>query len=208
MEKNIEWLGHASFRITSKEGKIIYLDPWKLNTGKKADLILITHDHFDHLSVDDVAKIRKPETEIVTTPDGAGKLTGKIISVQPGEKVTAAGFEVEVVPAYNTRPDRQDYHPKSKNWVGYIVNVDGVRIYHTGDTDVIPEMSGLKPDIALIPCGGTYTMDAKEAVEAAEKICPRLVIPMHWGDVAGSKKYAEEVAKSFSGDVKILDVNS
>lgn len=206
MEKNIEWLGHASFRITSKNGKVVYIDPWKLKTGTKADLILITHDHFDHLSPEDVEKIQKPDTEIVTTPDGAKKLRGKVQRVNPGDKITASGFEVEAVPAYNTRPDRQNYHPRGNKWVGYIVNVDGVKIYHTGDTDVIPEMSDLKPDIALLPCGGTYTMDAKEAVEAARKICPKLVIPMHWGDVAGSKNDAEEVQKSFSGKVKILEV--
>jgi L-ascorbate metabolism protein UlaG (beta-lactamase superfamily) len=208
MEKNIEWLGHASFRITSKEGKVIYIDPWKLRTSKKADLILVTHDHYDHLSPEDVEKIGKPDTEIVTTPDGAGKLKGKVKSVKPGDKITAAGFPVEVVPAYNTRADRQDYHPKNNNWVGYIIEVDGVRIYHLGDTDVIPEMTGLKPDVALLPCGGTYTMDWKEAVDAAQKIVPKLVIPMHWGDIVGSKQDAQNLGKVYMGEVKILEIAS
>ncbi|MCX5867105.1 MAG: MBL fold metallo-hydrolase [Proteobacteria bacterium] len=208
MTKNIEWLGHASFRITSKDGKVIYIDPWKLKTKKKADLILITHDHYDHLSPEDVEKISQPGTEIVTTPDGAGKLKGKVKTVKPGDKIKAAGFEIQVIPAYNTKADRQGFHPKDKNWVGYIVTVDGVRIYHPGDTDLIPEMTNLKPEVAFIPCGGTYTMDWKEAIDAAQKIAPKVLIPMHWGDIVGTKQDAQNISKIYMGEVKILEIVS
>ncbi len=199
MVENIRWLGHASFRIS--DGKIVYLDPWKLADGEKADLILITHSHYDHCSREDIGKIQKPETEIIAPADAARQLTGNVKIVKPGDKITAAGIEIEVVCAYNLK---KSFHPKAAGWVGYILTIEGKRIYYTGDTDLIPEMEGITADIVLVPIGGTYTMDAREAAEAVKLIKPEIAIPMHYGDIVGSSRDAEEFERLASCPVKIL----
>lgn len=192
--KKIHWLGHASIRIDAS--KTIYFDPWKIKGGKQADLILITHDHYDHCSPDDVKKIQGKETVIVTVKGCADQLKGNIKIVKPGDKIEPfKGVKVEVVPSYNRA---KQFHPKAKGYAGYIVEVDGVRVYHAGDTDFIEEMKTFKVDIALLPVGGTYTMDWKDAVEAARALNPKVAIPIHWGDIVGS----EEDAKSFCDALK------
>ena len=151
MTANIHWLGHDSFRIDG-EGLVIYLDPYKLKEGPKADLILITHDHQDHASPADVAKIQKPDTVIVTIAKAAEKLTGEIKTVKPGDELTVKGVKIKAVPAYNVNKFRSPgvpFHPKEAGHVGYVLTVKGVRIYHTGDSDFIPEMKGLAPDVAF-----------------------------------------------------------
>lgn len=199
--KKIHWLGHATTRIDAE--KIIYIDPWKLkDNAKKADIILITHDHFDHCVPSDVKKIQKIDTTIVTVKDCAGKLSGDVKVVKPGDKITVKGIEIEAVPAYNVN---KDFHPKSKGWVGFIVTIEGVKIYQAGDTDVTDEMKQLKVDIALLPVGGTYTMTANEAATAANIFKPKVVIPMHWGDIVGSKADAEAFRKAFAGETVILE---
>lgn len=199
--KKIHWLGHATTRIDAD--KVIYIDPWKLKEGaKKADIILITHDHFDHCVPVDVKKIQKDDTTIVTVKDCADKLSGDIKIVKPGDKISVKGIEIEAVPAYNVN---KDFHPKSKGWVGFIVTVDGVKIYQAGDTDMTEEMKKLKVDIALLPVGGTYTMTANEAATAANIFKPKVVIPMHWGDIVGSKADAEAFKKAFTGETVILN---
>ncbi len=203
MAENIFWLGHDSFRL--KGEKVVYIDPWKLNAdAEKADLILVTHDHHDHFSADDIAKISKSETVVVAPKVVADKLGGKPTVVKPGDKISAAGVAIEVVPAYN--PNKQ-FHPKSAGHVGYIVTLNGKRIYHSGDTDLIPEMATLKADIALLPVSGTYVMNATEAAEAAKAIKPGLAIPMHWGDptVVGTRADAEEFKRLAGVPVEILE---
>ncbi|NVM00851.1 MAG: MBL fold metallo-hydrolase, partial [Candidatus Helarchaeota archaeon] len=149
MLENLHWLGHASFKITGE--KIIYIDPYQLKgENEKADIILITHSHFDHCSPGDVEKIQKSSTVIVATPDCRSDLSGNVKTVKPGDKITVEGVGIEAVPAYNVN---KEFHPKSKNWVGYIVTVKGERIYHAGDTDKIPEMGDIKADIVLLPVG-------------------------------------------------------
>ncbi|MEA3485598.1 MAG: MBL fold metallo-hydrolase, partial [Candidatus Aerophobetes bacterium] len=170
---NIKWLGHASFKIT--DGKIIYIDPWNLKKKGQANIILVTHPHYDHLSIADISKIQGKETVIITTADGAEKLKGNIRRVKPGDSLTIKEIEIEVVPAYNIG---KNFHPKEKGWVGFIIKIGGKRIYHSGDTDFIPEMEKLKVDIALLPIGGTYTMNAEEAARAAKAISPEIAIPM------------------------------
>jgi len=203
MLEKIHWLGHASFRIDGP--KVIYIDPWKLpqsTLSKKADMILVTHSHFDHFSKEDIEKIRTNNTVLFLSRDVAGKMKGNVISMEPGKKVEKDGITVEAVPAYN--PNKK-FHPKKEGWMGYIVTVGGVRIYHAGDTDFIPEMKELKNiDIALLPIGGTYTMDAKEAAEAANAFKPAVVIPMHWGDIIGSEKDVETFKKLFHGKTHVL----
>lgn len=203
MAENIFWLGHDSFRLVGE--KVVYVDPWKLGAGAaKADLILITHDHYDHLSKDDIAKISRSDTAVVGPPAVALKLGGKTIVAKPGDRLTAAGIAVEVVPAYN---QTKQFHPKSAGFVGYIITLNHRRIYHAGDTDLIPEMAQIKTDIALLPVSGTYVMTAGEAAEAANTIQPALAIPMHYGDpdVVGTRSDAEEFKRLAKVPVEILD---
>jgi L-ascorbate metabolism protein UlaG (beta-lactamase superfamily) len=199
----IHWLGHDTFRFDAE--KVIYTDPFKIKDGKKADIILITHEHFDHCSPEDVDKIVKDKTIIVTTADCRDKLKGKgeIKVVKPGDKLTVEGVEIEAVPSYNTN---KNFHPKANNWVGYIFNVKGIRIYIAGDTDYIPEMKNFKVDVALLPVSGTYVMTAEEAVKAALDIKPKIAIPMHYGEIVGSDADAKKFANALSGkiEVKIL----
>ncbi|MBI4314281.1 MAG: MBL fold metallo-hydrolase [Candidatus Omnitrophica bacterium] len=191
-EKGIEWLGHASFRI-EKAKKVVYIDPWRLaSEPHDADVILITHSHFDHLSVEDVLKVAKPSTVLVGPPDCIQDLAESIATVRrvkPGESLELDGVTVEVVPAYNTN---KMHHPKSKNWAGYVVEMGKERVYHAGDTDVIPEMRELENiDVALLPVSGTYCMTAEEAATAAALINPKMAIPMHYGSLVGTERDAE-----------------
>jgi L-ascorbate metabolism protein UlaG (beta-lactamase superfamily) len=202
---NIHWLGHASFRIQDG-ATTIYVDPWKLGpNAPKADVVLITHGHSDHFSPDDIGKIAQPATIFVAPPDVAGKLTGKkVLTAKPGETNDVGKVKVAAVAAYNIN---KQFHPKANGWVGYVVTLSsGERIYHSGDTDAIPEMKTVQADVALMPCGGTYTMTAREMAEAANAFKPAILIPMHWGDIVGSKADAEAVAKIFKGKTVIKPV--
>ncbi len=197
--KKIVWLGHDAFRVEAE--KRIYIDPYQIESGPKADVILITHDHFDHCSPEDVAKIQQADSVIVTEKDSAKKLKGDVRVVRPGESVTVDGIRVEAVPAYNT--DKQ-FHPKANGWLGFIVEIDGVRLYHAGDTDFIPEMHDFKTDIALLPVSGTYVMTADEAVQAALAMKPALAIPMHYGAIVGGQTDAERFKEALSGKVEVV----
>lgn len=198
MAKKIKWLGHDGFRIDATQ--TIYVDPFEIEAGPEADLILISHEHYDHCSVDDVVKIQKPETVIVTEKDSAKKLSGDIRIVKPGDAVTIGEVRIEAVPAYNT--DKQ-FHPKANRWLGFIVQIEGVRIYHAGDTDFIPEMTDFTADIALLPVSGTYVMTADEAVDAALAIEPGLAIPMHYGAIVGGKSDAEQFQNGLAGKIEV-----
>ncbi|MDI7275267.1 MAG: MBL fold metallo-hydrolase [Anaerolineae bacterium] len=200
MLKNIHWLGHASFRIG--DDKTIYIDPWQLKEFQPADIILITHEHSDHCSPEDVRKLRGPSTTVIATGDCAAKLGGDVLVVKPGDKVTVQGIAVEAVPAYNLN---KSYHPKESGWVGYVLTVDGIRIYHAGDTDHVPEMDALKVDVALLPVGGKYTMTASEAAAAANIMQPRVVVPMHWGGIVGSRQDAERFCAECQVASRILE---
>ena len=198
----IVWLGHDGFRIDAS--KTVYIDPYQIEEGPRADLILITHEHFDHCSPDDVAKIQQSGSVIVTEKDSAAKLSGDVRVVNVGEKLSVDDITVEAVAAYNTN---KDFHPKSKGWLGFIVEIDGVKVYHAGDTDYIPEMKGYNTDIALLPVSGTYVMTADEAVEAALAINPKVAIPMHYGAIVGGGQDAENFKTALEGkvEVRILD---
>jgi len=211
MIERIHWLGHASFRIDGK-GAVIYIDPWKLRDPVKGDLVLVTHEHFDHCSPDDISAVVKDTTVVVCSSSALGSLENLVSAdrlrvVQPDEETAVMGVKVRAIPAYNTAPERQGFHPrdKAKPRVGFFITVDGSTIYHTGDTDSVPEMEGLAPDVLLIPVGGTYTMDPGQAADAAAKINPKLAVPMHWGDIVGGRPEAEEFKKAFKGEVKILE---
>jgi L-ascorbate metabolism protein UlaG (beta-lactamase superfamily) len=203
MAENIFWLGHDSFRLTGE--KVVYIDPWKLALDAvKADVILVTHEHRDHFSPDDIAKISQSGTVVVAPQSVAAKGGMPVTVVKPGDKITANGVSIEVVPAYN--PNKK-FHPKNSGHVGYVVTLNGKRIYHAGDTDLIPEMTQIKCDIALLPVSGTYVMTAVEAIEAVHTLQPALAIPMHYGDadVVGTRADAEEFKRLARVPVEILE---
>ena len=207
----ISWLGHAAF-LLKHSGKLIYIDPYKIRSKGSADIILVTHEHFDHLSPDDLRKIVKHDTDIVAPRSCEGKLKGLgagiIKLVKPGDKVMVKDVEVEAIPAYNLTKFRAPgipYHPREAGGVGYILNLNGVRIYHAGDTDFIPEMRELKVDVALIPVSGTYVMTAEEAAEAVNTFKPKLAIPMHYGSIVGSRRDAERFKELAEVEVVILE---
>lgn len=203
MVKNIQWLGHDTFKISAD--KNIYIDPFKIKNKDSADLILITHGHHDHCSPDDIAKITGPNTMIITPPSCAEKIKGNIKVVKRQDNIEINGVDIEVVPAYNV--DKK-YHPKTADGVGYIINIKGVRIYHAGDTDRIPEMKGFrKIGIALLPVSGKYVMDPDEAALAAMDIKPHIAIPMHYGTIIGSVSDAQKFAQALKGKVEVIILN-
>lgn len=200
MLSRVKWLGHATVLFTAP--KIIYIDPYQLkDIPQKADIILITHDHYDHLSEPDIKKICTAETVIIIPELVKKSLPGNLRHIKIGETIRIADIAVEAVPAYNT--DKQ-FHPKSAHNVGYIVTIDNTRYYHAGDTDVIPDMENLKVDVAFLPVGGTYTMNPREAATAAEKIQPKIAVPIHYDSIVGSSEDARLFRELCSCPVKIL----
>jgi len=197
----IHWLGHASFRLDDGE-HAIYIDPWKLPPGSPpAHLILITHPHYDHLSTPDIDRISTAETIIVATPDASRGISRKFLRTSPGQEISAGSWNVGAVAAYTIA---SSFHPRPKNWVGYTIRLgNGCVVFHSGDTDLTPELENVRADVALLACGGTYTMNGAEAGAAANHIGPKLVIPMHWGDIVGSRKDAEELRQVFHGETII-----
>lgn len=202
MIEKIAWLGHDGFRIDA--GTRIYIDPFELQGGEAADLLLVTHAHYDHCSVGDIEKIQGERTVIVTERDSAAKLTGDVRVVKPGDALSVGEVRIEAVPAYNID---KSFHPKGNGWLGFIVEVDGIRIYHAGDTDFIPEMSAIRTDIALLPVSGTYVMTAEEAAEAAKAIRPKVAIPMHYGAIVGDAGSAHAFKSALEGvcEVRVLE---
>lgn len=203
----IKWLGHSGFKI-EYAGYVIYIDPFVLPESERenADYILVTHEHFDHFSVDTINKIMTEKTSIIAPPSCIGKVEHDINIILPGEKKVFDFFELETVPAYNKE---KKFHSKD-NGYGYILNIKGTKIYHAGDTDFIPEMAALKKKhlhIALLPVGGTYTMDVREAVKAVEAIMPVFAFPMHYGTLAQTSANIDDFKKRIENrgvNVKVL----
>jgi L-ascorbate metabolism protein UlaG (beta-lactamase superfamily) len=198
---SIQWLGHATFKIRY-DNTIIYIDPWKLKESPHdATLVLVSHSHYDHYSAADIAKASGPQTKLIASADVAAKEKGGE-AITPGATIVTGNVRVTGVPAYN--PNKQ-FHPRANNWVGFVIEVGGKRIYYAGDTDLTDEMKALKNiDVALLPIGGKYTMNAEEAAEATKNIKPKLAVPYHYGDIIGSQSDADKFAKLAASCAKIL----
>lgn len=201
--ERLRWLGHASFLVEGDP--VIYIDPWETPPGlPAADLILVTHSHYDHLSVPDIERLAKPSTTVVGPADvirRLGRQRLNLVELNPGDEKAVGGVKIRAVPAYNRT---KQFHPRASGWVGFVVYLPEGSIYHAGDTDHIPEMQGLKPTVALLPVGGTYTMDAAEAAQAAADIGPEVAVPMHYGKVVGSEADARRFVQLYSGRAEVL----
>ena len=207
MVDNITVNTQNSIRITSRVG-VIYIDPLEIPDDKNdADYILITHDHYDHFSPEDIRKVAKSGSVLVVPEKMAAKAqevsgsVGRIEAVMPAVYREISGLEFETVPAYNTL---KPFHPKSAEWVGYVLRIDGKRIYIAGDTDVTKEAKAVKCDIAIVPIGGTYTMDAKKAAEFVNALRPDIAIPVHYGSIVGKPSDGDVFAENVKSPVKVV----
>jgi len=203
---NLEWMGQAAVKV-KYEGKTIYIDPYKLTKDDSADIVLITHSHYDHWSMADLKRVVTTNTTLIAPKeclDEAKDLPAKSkIAVLPGFKQTVNGVTIETVPAYNVVKTK--FHGKEKNFVGYILNLDGVRLYHTGDTERIPEMKNISADIILLPLGQTYTMNSvEEAAEAAKDVKASIAIPIHFGMYEGTIADVEKFATLLKGTIQVV----
>ena len=204
MLEYIEVLCHSSIKINKE--KVIYIDPFKIEKNyNDADIVFITHDHYDHYSEEDIDKVINENTIIIIPEELLTKLLRKginknaIITVEPNEKYMVQGIKFETIPAYNTN---KTFHPKENGWVGYIIEIKGVRYYIAGDTDITEENRRVKCDVAFVPVGGTYTTDFKEAAQLINIIKPKFAIPVHYGSVVGSKQDATDFIKLLYPTIK------
>ena len=207
MTDNIEVFKQNSIRISGHPG-VIYIDPLQLaDEPHDADYVLITHDHYDHFSPEDIVKVCSRRTVLVVPEKMAKKAeelsdaVGRIYTVKPGTYHELDELEFETVPAYNSL---KPFHPKGAGWVGYILHVDGKRIYVAGDTDATKEAKAVKCDIAMVPIGGTYTMDAKKAAELVNELRPEIAIPTHYGELVGKPSDGEVFAENVKAPVRVV----
>jgi L-ascorbate metabolism protein UlaG (beta-lactamase superfamily) len=201
MIEGITWFKQSSVRI-NRGGKTIYIDPWELKEHTPADFILITHEHFDHLSPPDIEKLRHDRTYLIAPKSLEDKVPNPTHLMNPGETLELDGVKIQGFPAYNTN---KEFHPKENNWLAYRIEVDGRSYYHAGDTDLIPEMKDIQVDVAFLPIGGTYTMDWKEACEAVKRINSTVTIAFHFGDVVGDESDAKNLQRAYPEKIKILE---
>jgi len=193
---NIQWFGQGAVKIVT-DNKVIYIDPFNIKTTDRADIVLITHPHSDHLSEKDLKKVATGDTIFITPNDQKCKNTIQRlfnkapIALWPGTETTIDGIRIQAVPAYNVV--KSEKHPMIKRWVGYILTINGIRVYHAGDTELIPEMKTFSCDIALMPLGQTYTMSSvKMAAKAVQYVGAKIAIPIHYGMYEGTEEDAEE----------------
>jgi len=173
----------------------LYIDPWGVTTNDPADVIFITHAHYDHFQPGEIEMLRMDDNKLVAPRDVADELSGDVTAVRPGDAIEVHGITVQAVPAYNIAEERLQMHPKANQWVGYILTLGPNTYYHAGDTDHAPELSGVRADVALLPIGGTFTMDPTEAAGLAKAISPQVAVPMHYGFVVGYPADADRFAR-------------
>ncbi len=197
MLNELEVLLHSSIRIAAE--RTVYVDPFRIDISyRNADVIFITHAHYDHFSPEDIVKVAKEDTVIVVpeamTEDAKAicQADMSVIGVRPAQSLSVCGIPVETVASYNIN---KDFHPKQNEWVGYIITLNGIRYFITGDTDSNPDNRKVLCDVALVPVGGTYTMDAKEAAEFVNLIKPKFAVPTHYGSVVGKPGDGDTFAK-------------
>lgn len=204
--ESVRWYGQAGVLITL-EGKKIVVDPLHVLKNENADIVLITHSHEDHFSPADMKKVVGPDTVIVTAKETEGAVkkhfSNKVISLLPGQKINIGKIEIESVAAYNIR--KKNFHPAEKKWLGFIISSGGIKIYHTGDTEFIPEMKSIDTDIIILPLGQTYTFDSvDEAVKAALETKAEIAIPFHYGEYEGTFDDAKSFAEKLRGKIKVI----
>ncbi len=206
MTENIEVFTQSSIRIRGS-GVTVYADPFRMESAlHDADYVFITHDHYDHFSPEDIAKVCRDGTTLVLpegmkeTAEGEIPRAVTILTVAPNASYLFKDMEFETVPAYNKL---KPFHPKGAGWVGYILHLDGKRIYIAGDTDATEEAKQVRCDIALVPIGGTYTMNAKQAAALINAIRPETAIPTHYGSIVGKKEDAGVFAENVDGAVRV-----
>ena len=206
---DIEVIAQNAIRIVTEEGKHIYCDPFKLKkeTTNDADVIFITHAHYDHFSPEDIRKIKNGNTKIVVTKDlfekaiQSGFEESKILTVTPNNEYEYARIKFNTIPAYNTN---KEFHKREYDWVSYILNIDNEVVYIAGDTDITDEALNVKCDIACVPVGGTYTMTAEEAAKLVEHILPtKYAIPTHYKTIVGSDKDANKFKEILKDKVEV-----
>jgi L-ascorbate metabolism protein UlaG (beta-lactamase superfamily) len=200
-EVQIKWYGHDTFTL-SFGGLTVCIDPYQLEKKIATDIVLVTHNHFDHLSNDDLQKVSTQKTTIISATECLSqiKTTNKqIIGIDPNEEKIISGIKIKAIPAYNLdkiNPEtKKPFHPKEDKKIGFIITMNNSTFYHAGDSDYIPEMNGLSPDVFFVPVSGTYVMTAKEAANSILGVKPKLAIPMHYGSIVGSEDDAESFKK-------------
>jgi L-ascorbate metabolism protein UlaG (beta-lactamase superfamily) len=189
--ESITWFRQSALRWTDGE-RTVYFDPWGTRPeDASADVILLTHAHDDHFQPAEVERLAAAGAKIAAPADVAAELSGDVTPVAPGESHDLAGVRFTTVPAYNTRQEALDFHPKAKRWVGYVVELGGTSYYHAGDTDHAPELDEVRADVAFLPVGGHFTMDAEAAAGLARAVSPAVAVPVHFGFVVGSSSDGE-----------------
>ena len=194
------WYKQAALKWKGN-GITVHIDPWGIpDDEEKADLVLITHAHFDHYNPDDFAKVIKDGSIIVAPEDVARDClqSGDVRAIKPGQTLEAAGLQIHAVPAYNVAKERLEMHPRENNWVGFVIDLGGTTYYFAGDTDHIPEMKDIGTDVAFVPVGGTYTMDVPEAAGSIKDINPELAVPYHFGFVVGTQSDGEDFVRAIA----------
>src|SRR5438046_5696488 len=174
------WFKQSAY-LWRGDGLNVYIDPWGVTDAVPADVVFITHAHFDHFNEEDLKKVVRRETSIVAPRNVAQELTGTVLPVGPGDSLEVAGIKVQAVPAYNVVESRLEAHPRANQWVGYVLTLGDTTYYHAGDTDHAPELDDVKADVVFLPIGGTYTMDVPEAAAFVKVLQPQLAVPMHYG---------------------------
>lgn len=205
MLANITINEHSSIRIGGD--KVLYFDPYRIaDDSHDADIVLITHAHYDHFSPEDILKIKQENTIFVMPrsmqgeEEKIGVSSEQVIWLQPNDEIELLGYGVCAIPSYNTN---KPMHPKENGWLGYVVDMNGTKLYVAGDTDITEEAKQVSCDIALLPIGGTYTMNAKEAAYLANIINPAIVIPTHYGTLVGKFQDADEFQPLVKNTIKV-----